>query len=95
MHGYHLSFLRQAEPQLDPLFDVGSWILQRVMLLLLRIHRWHFKKTITASQKILEHSSCFGMCLSRPCEAAVVQVSNYPSCRRITTFICHLRTIAL
>jgi hypothetical protein len=43
----------------------------------------------------LEYSFCFGMYLSRRCEAPVVQVSSYPSCRRLTTFICYLRTIAL
>ena len=75
VHGYHLSIFRQAESQLDALFDVYSRILQRLMLLLLRIHLRHLKNTIMASHKILEHS-CFGMCLSRPCEAVVVQVSN-------------------
>ena len=61
VHGYHLSIFRQAESQLDALFNVDSRILQRLMLLLLRIHLRHLKNTIMASHKILEHSSCFGM----------------------------------
>jgi len=95
VHGHHLSLFRQAEPQPDALFNVDSRILQRVMLLLLRwhVHLRHFKNTIIASQKILEHSSYLGMCLSRHFEA-VFHVSNYPSCRRRTTFVSKLRTIA-
>ena len=95
VHGDHLSFFRQAEPQPNALFNVDSRILQRVILLLLRrdVYLRHLKNTVVTSQMILEHSSCLGLCLSRPCEA-VVKVCNYASCRRRTTFISKLRTIA-